>query len=69
MHASTKDILGISALIIVFFLWGLYRINRYRVEGIFSLRNILVELAIWVIVTLSVVSGCHGSSYYLRKLF
>lgn len=69
MQTSTKDILGVSALIIVFFLWGLYRINRYRVEGLFSLRNILVELAIWIIAIACVASGCHGSSYYLRKLF
>lgn len=69
MHLATKDVLGIATLLVIFFLWGLYRINRFKVDGIFSLRNIMVELAIWIIAIVCVASGCHGSSYYLRKLF
>lgn len=54
---TIKDALVMGSLLIVVFITGLFRINHFRMRGMFSMRNILVEVTIWIIVTVW-VAGC-----------
>jgi hypothetical protein len=56
----SKDVIVLSIVGGACFIVGLFRLNNFRVRGVFSARNIMVELGLWIFAIVLTASGCNG---------
>jgi uncharacterized membrane protein len=69
MTLPLQDAVAMSSLALLVGLWMLFKINGYKVKGMYTWRNLLLLAALLLVSCLLVAKGCHGYRYYIRQWF